>query len=297
MTATDLAHGPVAALDERFPVWVSAARRRVAGGRPRGGRRGSRESGAPLVAAGPAAASSARRHAIELAAAPRPLLSPLLSVLPGPAVRGGARPGEGPRPRRAAQPAQGHARALTYPRRSAARLAQLAEHLICNQEVAGSIPAAGSPCRSPSTTSARSRSPCRARRGRGARAREVLRRADRVPRVRARRDDDGLRVPEGVARRGAGGRAGEVRAAEDGGPQVQLARRAAGRDRPRRDGGPGDRGVVDVRAAAGGGRVVDGELRGLRAEPTSRPRAGACARAWAATARRCCSCTGSRRRT
>ena len=29
----------------------------------------------------------------------------------------------------------------------------------------------------------------------------------------------------------------------------------------------------------------------------SRPRAGACARAWAATARRCCSCTGSRRRT
>ena len=40
---------------------------------------------------------------------------------------------------------------------------------------------------------------------------------------------------------------------EDGGPPVQLARRAAGGDRPRGDGRPGHRGVVDVRAQ----RVLD----------------------------------------
>jgi glucosamine--fructose-6-phosphate aminotransferase (isomerizing) len=82
MTATDLAHGPIAALDERFPVWVSVGRDssleavreavdRIAG------------SGAPLVAAGPGAGELRARHAIELPAAPDPLLSPLLSVLPG----------------------------------------------------------------------------------------------------------------------------------------------------------------------------------------------------------------------
>ena len=82
MTATDLAHGPIAALDERFPVWVSVGRDssleavreavdRIA------------ESGAPLVAAGPGAGELRARHAIELPAAPDPLLSPLLSVLPG----------------------------------------------------------------------------------------------------------------------------------------------------------------------------------------------------------------------
>ena len=40
-------------------------------------------SGAPIVAAGPGAASLGARHAIELPPAPDPLLSPLLSVLPG----------------------------------------------------------------------------------------------------------------------------------------------------------------------------------------------------------------------
>ena len=82
MTATDLAHGPIAALDERFPVWISAARD--------GSLEAVREaveriaaSGAPIVAAGPGAASLGARHAIELPAAPDPLLSPLLSVLPG----------------------------------------------------------------------------------------------------------------------------------------------------------------------------------------------------------------------
>ena len=82
MTATDLAHGPIAALDERFPVWISAARD--------GSLEAVREaveriaaSGAPIVAAGPGAASLGARHAIELPPAPDPLLSPLLSVLPG----------------------------------------------------------------------------------------------------------------------------------------------------------------------------------------------------------------------
>ncbi len=82
MTATDLAHGPIAAIDDRFPVWVSTARDSAsdavgeAVGRIRG-------SGAPLVVAGPGAGSLGADHAVELPAAPDPLLSPLLSVLPG----------------------------------------------------------------------------------------------------------------------------------------------------------------------------------------------------------------------
>ena len=82
MTATDLAHGPVAALDVRFPVWVSAAydaeldavRETVAR---------VQETRAPLVAAGPAAAELGVAHALTVPRAPLDLLSPLLSVLPG----------------------------------------------------------------------------------------------------------------------------------------------------------------------------------------------------------------------
>ena len=82
MTATDLAHGPVAALDVRFPVWVSAAhdaeleavREAVAR---------VKETRAPLVAAGPAAAALGADHVLEVPRAPLDVLSPLLSVLPG----------------------------------------------------------------------------------------------------------------------------------------------------------------------------------------------------------------------
>ena len=82
MTATDLAHGPIAAIDARFPVWISTARDaaleavREAVGR-------IRESGAPLVVAGSGATELGADHAIELPQAPDPLLAPLLSVLPG----------------------------------------------------------------------------------------------------------------------------------------------------------------------------------------------------------------------
>jgi glucosamine--fructose-6-phosphate aminotransferase (isomerizing) len=82
MTATDLAHGPVAALDVRFPVWVSVAHdaeleavreavARIA------------ETRAPLVAAGPAAAEIRAQHVLPVPRAPLDVLSPLLSVLPG----------------------------------------------------------------------------------------------------------------------------------------------------------------------------------------------------------------------
>jgi glucosamine--fructose-6-phosphate aminotransferase (isomerizing) len=82
MTATDLAHGPVAALDVRFPVWVSVAhdaeleavREAVAR---------VKETRAPLVAAGPAAAAVGADHVLAVPRAPLDVLSPLLSVLPG----------------------------------------------------------------------------------------------------------------------------------------------------------------------------------------------------------------------
>ena len=43
LTATDLAHGPVAALDPLFPVWAVATERRVARRRRRGDRPRPRE--------------------------------------------------------------------------------------------------------------------------------------------------------------------------------------------------------------------------------------------------------------
>jgi len=82
MTATDLAHGPVAALDEQFPVWLCVAGDsalpavREAVGRVR-------ETGAPLIASGPAAAELDGVRALPVAQPPQLLLSPLLSVLPG----------------------------------------------------------------------------------------------------------------------------------------------------------------------------------------------------------------------
>lgn len=82
MTATDLAHGPVAALDERFPVWVSVAADsalpavREAVSRVRGTR-------APLIASGPAAAEVEGAMTLAVPVTPRLVLSPLLSVLPG----------------------------------------------------------------------------------------------------------------------------------------------------------------------------------------------------------------------
>ncbi len=83
LTATDLAHGPVAALDQLFPVWAiasdDAALPAVEAAVTR-----AREVGALIVASGSAAARlEGAAHVLATPAAPLPLLSPLLSVLPG----------------------------------------------------------------------------------------------------------------------------------------------------------------------------------------------------------------------
>jgi glutamine---fructose-6-phosphate transaminase (isomerizing) len=83
LTATDLAHGPVAALDPLFPVWTIASHDDSlpavveAAGRVR-------EAGATLVATGDAADTIAGAdYILQTPKPPAPLLSPLLSVVPG----------------------------------------------------------------------------------------------------------------------------------------------------------------------------------------------------------------------
>ena len=83
LTATDLAHGPVAALDPLFPVWAVAtddpslevvveAAARV------------REAGATLIASGPAAEAIAdAQYRLPVPKPPDALLAPLLSVVAG----------------------------------------------------------------------------------------------------------------------------------------------------------------------------------------------------------------------
>ncbi len=83
LTATDLSHGPVAALDPLFPVWAVAtedeslevvveAAARV------------REAGATLIATGPAAEAIAdAQYRLPVPKPAEPLLAPLLSVVPG----------------------------------------------------------------------------------------------------------------------------------------------------------------------------------------------------------------------
>lgn len=83
LTATAMAHGPVAALDASFPVWVVAADDTTLPAVVEAVRR-AREAGAPVIASGPAAARLGPVTAtLETPAAPEPLLTPLLSVLPG----------------------------------------------------------------------------------------------------------------------------------------------------------------------------------------------------------------------
>ena len=83
LTATDLSHGPIAAVDSLFPVWaiasdeftlpiVKEAAERI------------RAAGATLVASGTiAAAIEGAEYALPVPAPPLPLLSPILSVVPG----------------------------------------------------------------------------------------------------------------------------------------------------------------------------------------------------------------------
>ena len=88
LTTTDLAHGPIAALDALFPVWAVATRdpclptvlevaARV------------RQAGAALIASGDAALDvEGATVVLSVPAAPLPILSPLLSIVPGQLVAG-----------------------------------------------------------------------------------------------------------------------------------------------------------------------------------------------------------------
>jgi glucosamine--fructose-6-phosphate aminotransferase (isomerizing) len=83
LTATDLAHGPIAALDARFPVWAIAADDESLPAVLEAASR-AHAAGALVIASGPAAqAIDSAEFVIPLPAPPLPLLGPLLSVAPG----------------------------------------------------------------------------------------------------------------------------------------------------------------------------------------------------------------------
>jgi len=83
LTATDLSHGPVAALDALFPVWTIASPDQALPAVVEAAAR-AREAGATIVASGSAAAAiDGAAHVLPVPEAPSPYLSPLLSVLPG----------------------------------------------------------------------------------------------------------------------------------------------------------------------------------------------------------------------
>jgi glucosamine--fructose-6-phosphate aminotransferase (isomerizing) len=83
LTATALSHGPVAALDPLFPVWVVASHDATLQAVVEASER-ARRAGAAIVASGNAAtAIESAAYALPLPEPPSPVLSPLLSVVPG----------------------------------------------------------------------------------------------------------------------------------------------------------------------------------------------------------------------
>jgi glutamine---fructose-6-phosphate transaminase (isomerizing) len=83
LTATDLAHGPVAALDPLFPVWAIASRDEALPAVVEAAAR-AHAAGATLVASGTAAETIAdAAYRLPVPEPPLPLLTPLLSVVPG----------------------------------------------------------------------------------------------------------------------------------------------------------------------------------------------------------------------
>jgi glucosamine--fructose-6-phosphate aminotransferase (isomerizing) len=83
LTATDLAHGPVAALDALFPVWAIASDDETLPAVLEATAR-AREAGATIIASGSAAdAVVGADYTLRVPDPPAPLLSPLLSVVPG----------------------------------------------------------------------------------------------------------------------------------------------------------------------------------------------------------------------
>jgi glucosamine--fructose-6-phosphate aminotransferase (isomerizing) len=83
LTATALAHGPVAALDPLFPVWTIASDDETLPAVVEAAER-VRAAGATLVASGDAAEMlSGAAYTLAVPKPPTPLLSPLLSIAPG----------------------------------------------------------------------------------------------------------------------------------------------------------------------------------------------------------------------
>ena len=83
LTATDLAHGPVAALDPLFPVWAVAAPDATLDAVVDAAKR-ARAAGAAVVASGTAAgALEDAQYVLSVPKPSEPLLAPLLSVVPG----------------------------------------------------------------------------------------------------------------------------------------------------------------------------------------------------------------------
>ena len=132
LTATDLAHGPVAALDSLFPVWAIASDDANLPAVVEAVER-AHEAGATIVASGSAAASVP--HAQYVLAEPGDLLTAPLAAALDPsrtALRVGARPRARARSRRAPRPLEGDARALDVGARVQEgndRLPSCAEHV------------------------------------------------------------------------------------------------------------------------------------------------------------------------
>jgi len=83
LTATDLAHGPVAALDPLFPVWAIASDDETLPTVLEAAAR-ARDAGAAVIASGSAAeAVPGADYVLPVPKPPSPLLAPLLSVVPG----------------------------------------------------------------------------------------------------------------------------------------------------------------------------------------------------------------------
>jgi glucosamine--fructose-6-phosphate aminotransferase (isomerizing) len=83
LTATDLAHGPIAALDSLFPVWAIASDDATLPAVVEAVER-AHEAGATIIASGNAAAAIPRaEYLLPSPPAPSPLLAPLLSIVPG----------------------------------------------------------------------------------------------------------------------------------------------------------------------------------------------------------------------
>jgi glucosamine--fructose-6-phosphate aminotransferase (isomerizing) len=83
LTATSLAHGPVAALDPLFPVWVIATDDETLPAALEAAAR-ALNAGATVIASGNAAGAVVDApYALPVPDAPSPLLAPLLSVVPG----------------------------------------------------------------------------------------------------------------------------------------------------------------------------------------------------------------------